>query len=306
MSGAEADLPAEANALLDRRLGPYELLADLSWPGQSTVVLELRSARAGHVIAKVSTGTAFDHHIARAVRAHEELDGRLGAGFPELLHADVHAGVMVTRYLPGRLAEGSPWELDAGVLRAAGALVARVHSALPPQRSTEHQRQVRDRCAELVERARALLRDELWRASADRLATVEPGATELVWTHGDVQPRNWLVDPDRREATGTPRTLLIDFGRADRRPWYSDLVRLHHQVFAVHPDRAHAFLDGMGRAPVAPGAAPVSIDEIDGWHLEHLLQSLGTVVWASDMGLADFAEHGRSMLERTLREWPPA
>jgi Ser/Thr protein kinase RdoA (MazF antagonist) len=301
----ERRLPPAVQARLDSWLGSHELLADMSWPGQQTAVLELRSARAGRVVAKVSTGAAFDHHIARAVHAHEELDALLGEGFAELLHADVPAGVMVTRYLCGRLAEGSPWELDPAVFRGAGALVARVHSALPPQRSTEYQRQVRDRCVDLVRRARGLLRDELWQASADRLATVEPGATELVWTHGDVQPRNWLVDPDRREATGTPRTLLIDFGRADRRPWYSDLVRLHHQVFATRPDLRDAFLDGMGRTAPCAGEAPVSADELDGWYLEHLLQSLGTVVWATDMGLADFAQHGRSMLDRTLREWQP-
>lgn len=66
---------------------------------------------------------------------------------------------------------------------------------------------------------------------------LRPGIVSLTFTHGDYQPRNWLVD--------NKQTNIIDFGRADSRHWTSDFVRLHHQQFLGRPELKAAFYGGM-------------------------------------------------------------
>lgn len=45
---------------------------------------------------------------------------------------------------------------------------------------------------------------------------------------------------------------VIDFGRADARPWVHDLVRLTHQQFLGRPALAEAFYSGQESTPRAP------------------------------------------------------
>jgi Ser/Thr protein kinase RdoA (MazF antagonist) len=63
-------------------------------------------------------------------------------------------------------------------------------------------------------------------------------------THGDWQPRNWVV----REGL----VSAIDFGRAALRTAASDLVRLAAQPFVGRPDREAAFFEGYGTDPREP------------------------------------------------------
>ncbi|MFD1212912.1 phosphotransferase, partial [Arthrobacter sp. GCM10027362] len=118
-------------------------------------------------------------------------------------------------------------------------------------------------------------------------AAHRPAPRQLYATHGDYQPRNWLVDGGR--------LAVIDYGRAGYRPWVTDLVRLEHGVFAPDggPLRA-AFYAGYGRDPE---------EEPEAWLLDNLLQSLGTVVWAYEVGDAAFEDEGRRMVERVLQRW---
>ncbi len=67
------------------------------------------------------------------------------------------------------------------------------------------------------------------------------GPTAVVPTHGDWQPRNWLVDD------GVVRA--IDFGRAELRPAMTDLVRVAAVDFSGRPDLERAFVEGDGRDP---------------------------------------------------------
>lgn len=112
------------------------------------------------------------------------------------------------------------------------------------------------------------------------VATVIPVPEPIVRTHGDMQPRNWLIDH------GTVR--LIDFGRYAPRPAYTDLVRVVHRYPPGDP-RTAALLAEVGAAVDSPG-----------WFAENLYQALATVVWATDQGFEDFAAEGRGMLRRTL------
>lgn len=135
-------------------------------------------------------------------------------------------------------------------------------------------------------RAHALLPEAQLTSLMQELDGLNLGTVELVTTHGDYQPRNWLQDKGQ--------VKIIDFGRADGRPWVHDLVRLSHQQFLGRPDLAFAFHDGLGRTV---GAA-----DMDMWRLENLNQAIGTVVWAHQIGDTAFEQSGRDMVERVL-EW---
>jgi hypothetical protein len=104
----------------------------------------------------------------------------------------------------------------------------------------------------------------------------------LVFTHGDYQPRNWLLH------AGEVR--IIDHGRAHFRSGGSDLVRLRHQQFIGHPELQGAFERGYGRDP----------DPL--MELEELEQAAGTIAWAHGIGDAGFEEQGRVMLRRILEK----
>ena len=101
-------------------------------------------------------------------------------------------------------------------------------------------------------------------------------------THGDWQPRNWLVHE------GVVR--VIDFGRADLRPAFTDFTRLAAQQFRGAPELEAAFLDGYGHDPREPGA----------WRRERFREAIATAVWAYQMGLTDFERQGHRMIEEAL------
>lgn len=100
----------------------------------------------------------------------------------------------------------------------------------------------------------------------------------------DYQPRNWLIH------NGTVR--VIDFGRADARPWVSDLVRLKNQQWLGRPDLEEAFMAGYGQ--------PLTNTDMKVFTAESILQAVGTVVWAHDIGDGDFEQVGRTMLVNAL------
>lgn len=299
-------LTASQRSALADWFGPVRAVRDHSWPLHSTAVIELLTD-AGPVIAKAVDGELTAHHLRREIEAHRTCLTGLGGGLPELLHADERAGILVTRMLPGTLAQGSPWEHDAGVHAAAGRLLRRVHESEQPQRSREHSGQVLAKVGRLLERSRPLVEASAIGELDSRLGRLAPGPTPLVPTHGDFQPRNWLVeqgmgagfDGPRGESAGDVAVSLIDFGRFEWRPWYSDVVRLHHRHFIERPDLEAAVLGALGHPPEWRSSGPLR----DAWNLENALQSLGTVVWATDIGDPGFADEGRGMVERTLAQW---
>lgn len=100
----------------------------------------------------------------------------------------------------------------------------------------------------------------------------------VVPTHGDWQPRNWLIDD------GVVR--VIDFGRADLRPPTEDFVRLARQDFAREHNLEAAFLDGYGRDPREP----------EQWRRDRLGEAVGTAVWAYGVGDEVFERFGHQLL----------
>jgi aminoglycoside/choline kinase family phosphotransferase len=261
--------------LLDSWLPSARFVKDHSWGLVGTLVLELEH-RGERYIAKA--GDDADHHLAREIHAHRNwLRPWTSRGSaPELVHADTDAKLLLTRFLPGQLVDGTPDEWAADTYHQAGELLAAFHqqSAVPDDtyEARENQRTLANlgkphRIApDLVARLRAMI--EAWPT---------PSAT-LVPTHGDWQPRNWLTD------NGAVR--VIDFGRADLRPAYTDLARLAAQQFRTEPRLETAFLSGYGSDPREP----------DSWRRARLREAVNTAIWAYQVGDDAFERQGHRMI----------
>ena len=269
----------EQSRLLNSWLGSYTVVRDYSWPLQDTNVLHVVTPPGSGFIVKASSTS---HHIHREIAAHAAgfvgLEGRV----PALRHASARAGILVTEFLPGTLVEGTPAEDDPETYHQAGALLRRLHR---PAGASPHYAQVlATKTRAWMGRAQGLLPEAQLDILAQELDALDPSTVELVTTHGDYQPRNWLQD--------NGQIKVIDFGRAEKRPWVHDLVRLSHQQFLDRPELAGAFHAGLGRT-VGPA-------EADLWRLENLNQAIGTVAWANQVGDAAFEQSGREMVGRLL------
>lgn len=275
------DLTQRQRDLLQEWLPNAEVVTDHSWGLVGTVVLELR-LRGERYIAKA--GDAADHHLAREIRAHRTwLTPWTSRGSaPQLIRADDEAKLILTRYLPGELVEGTAAEWSPETYRQAGELLAAFHGqfAVPDEayearenrRTLDNLRKSHTISPELTDRLRSEV--ESWPA---------PTAT-LVPTHGDWQPRNWLID---NGIVG-----VIDFGRADLRPAPTDFARLAAQQFRSDPALEPAFFDGYGPDPRDP----------DTWHRAQLREAVNTAVWAHQVGDSPFEQQGHRMIADALRE----
>ena len=254
--------------------------ADLSWGLVGTTVLDVLAADGTRCIVKA--GGPKDHHLAREIHAHLHwLRPWTATGHaPQLLHQDRDAKLLVTRYLPGVLVQDHPAEGAPDTYTQAGALLAAFHgqhrSVDPGFEDAQNRRTLAWLDAEhRIPGAEA--------AQVRRLITSwpTPPAT-LVPTHGDWQPRNWLIDE------GTVR--VIDFGRAALRPAMTDLARLAARQFRGRGDLEEAFLAGYGSDP----------REVDAWRRVQLREAVGTAAWAYQVGAEQFEAQGMRMLAEAL------
>ena len=273
-------LAAEQRRLVEGWLPGAVVEADLSWGLVETTVLQVRH---GGGLVVVKAGGPQDHHIAREVEAHRRwLQPWASAGrAPALLHADEGARVVVTRWLPGDLAQGTPAATDPDVHRQAGELLAQLHqqeavhdAGFEAAANTKTRRWLAGPHAIPVETARRL---------AEEVGSWPEHPAVLVPTHGDFHPRNWVVDDGRT----TSRVGVIDFGRAALRPAESDLVRLVQRDWVGRPDLEAAFLTGYGSDPREDGS----------WRRTRVREAVGTACWAHLVGDAAFEQEGLRLLE---------
>lgn len=269
--------PAQAS-LVHTWIGDASLVADMSW-NLDTVVLHVRTATGDRIVK--AAGPQAHHHLLREISAHEEAAQPLieAERTGRMLHADADAGVILLEYQNGILVEGSPAEYAADTYRQAGELLHLLHA----------QASRVDDDLEAQENAKAL-------AWLDRPHRVPPSVANetrrilnaaparparVVPTHGDWQPRNWLID------RGTVR--VIDFGRFAWRPPQTDLARMDARQWLIAPGLEAAFLDGYGDDP-----------RDDTWNLEKLRQAIATAVWAHQVGDEAFEAQGHRMLTAAL------
>lgn len=278
-----ARLSPRQRELLDEWMPGARVLADLSWNQVDTVVLHVQHG-AEELIVKAEGPDG--HHMARELAAHEGgfVDAWAREGVATRVRcADGDAKLLVTELLPGRLVCRTPAAADPAVHRRAGELLRIFHAqesrpsngvdAVATARAVASLNSPHAIAPEEEEQLRVLLRE--W----------APVEAPLVPTHGDWQPRNWLLDG---------RTLrVIDFGRFAFRPAATDLVRLAAQEWQGAPECEAAFLAGYGGDPRHP----------DHWRLMRLREAIGTAVWAHQVADAAFEAQGHRMIADVLAEY---
>lgn len=265
--------------LLSTWLPGARVVGDHSWGLVERTVLEVERDGEQYI---VKAGGPDDHHMVRELRAHREwLRPWTSRGrAPTLVHHDEEAMLLVTRYLPGELVEGTPAADDPEVYRQAGRLLGLLHGQAavddPEYEARENRKTLR-----WLDQDHRIEPDVEHRLRAEVASWPEPPAT-LVPTHGDWQPRNWL----HHEGI----VSVIDFGRADLRPAYSDLARLAAQDFRRNRPFERAFIEGYGADP----REPVS------WHRQQVREAVGTAVWARLVGDERFEAQGHRMIAEAL------
>lgn len=266
-------------ALLERWLPGAVVVKDHSWGLVQTTVLEVTHAGGCYI---VKAGGPDDHHLARELEAHQSwLSPWTSLGrAPRLRFSDTAAKLLVTDFLPGDLVLGAPAADAPDTYRQAGALLAMLHGQPPVLDDLYEERENAKSLAWLDKPHRIPL--DVEERLRESIASWPTPVARLVPTHGDWQPRNWLV------LRGV--VSVIDFGRAALRPAMSDLTRLAAQDFRRDPSLESAFLAGYGADPREP----------DAWHRSRVREAIGTAVWAHQVGDEQFEAHGHRMIRAVL------
>ncbi len=272
-------LSAQQAGFVESLFPDVRLLNDLSWNLVDTAVLEVEHCGRRYVVK--AAGPA-NHHIGREMDAHESFTNIWAAKdkAPSLVNANRSLNLLVTEYLEGCLVEGGAAEYDADTHRQAGRLLRAFHAQAARV----------DPRYEKVATAKAMAwLDKPHRteeAAAERarriLAAYRPESVAAVPTHGDWQPRNWLMN-------GT-ELRIIDFGRFGFRPALSDLCRLAAQQWRLRPELEDAFLEGYGSDP----------RDCRLWNLTMLREAVSTAAWAFHVGDREFEKQGHRMLRDAL------
>ncbi len=203
VTSALGNLTRQQQTLLARWLPGTSVEAEHSWGLVATTVLEVTCAGARFI---VKAGGDDDHGIRRELDAHANWlrpwtdRGRA----PALVHGDVDAKLLVTRYLPGQLVLGSEHADDPRLYRQAGELLALLHAQFVVT-DDDHERRENEKALAWLRRPHRIAAHTVRRLRAEITSWPTPSAS-LVPTHGDWQPRNWLVHEGVLS--------VIDFGRA--------------------------------------------------------------------------------------------
>lgn len=266
-----------------RLIGPFEIVADLSWNDLGlAVVLEVRTGDGRCLIVKSHTD---DHRNRLEVAAYRTWVPAIADRAPSLVAADDAGKVLVVT----RLDAGPPAaDLPPEVYADAGRVLRRFHEA---DETIVDEGWADQRLANLrtwIERMPEGLVDRDDVAFVEREAAVlrELPPPLMVPCHSDYQPRNWRVD-----ASG--RVFVFDFEKARHDWWIHDIQRMWWREWLDRPDLRGAFLEGYGRTLDETERAGLRANSARG----HLVQ----IVWATTHGDEPFAAEGRAQLAR-MRE----
>lgn len=283
MAASLASLSVDQRRLLEQWLPGVQVVRDHAWGLVDNVVLEVEADEQRYIVKADGAST---NHIGRELDAHEQWlspwvdDGRA----PRLIAGDRDVQILVTEYLPGELVLDSPAQRRPDTFRQAGRLLARLHAQGGRRDSTYEARENTKILANLDKPHRI---EPVLEAELRRIVSSWPSdPVQVVPTHGDWQPRNWLIHDDE--------VRVIDFGRAALRPVLTDWVRLEAKDFRQDSAIERAFVDGYGSDPREP----------DVWLRERLREAINTAVWAHLVGDEEFEAQGHSMIDRALADAP--
>ncbi|MEU3607978.1 phosphotransferase [Streptomyces sp. NPDC035033] len=290
---AEAGPGAAVRDFTERAVGRIATWTDVSWARENSRVFRARGAAGGAWFVKVHQSEKFHRREVAALRGWVP---RLGDAGPRLVAADPELRAIVVTAVGGRSLHGMvlTGAEERAVFEAIGALAARIHAS-PLTAAGDGVAPVGpyDRMERHLEAARTLLEpgdEERVRTAVAVARTFGPLAP--VVTHGDLQPRNLLLDAD-----GTVR--VIDFERSEPQPRVRDFARLLGHLDG-REDLATAFFAGYGRRPTgaeeAHLAAAAALDSVSG------------IAFGTRTGDPELVERGRRTLVRlrTGTTWPYA
>ena len=275
-------LSAEQGGFVETRFPGVRLLNDLSWNLVDTAVLEVEHRGRRYVVK--AAGPA-NHHICREIDAHESFLAIWAAKnrAPSLVKANRSLNLLVTEYLDGSLVEGGAAEYAPDTYLQAGQLLRAFHA------QAVHVDPQYEEAATAKAMAWLDKPHRIEEAAAERarsiLAAYRPEPVTAVPTHGDWQPRNWLM-------SGT-ELRIIDFGRFGFRPSISDFCRLAAQQWRSGPELEDAFFEGYGSDP----------RESRLWNITMLREAVSTAAWAFQIGDHEFEEQGHRMLLEALAHY---
>jgi len=272
-------LTAPQRELIERWLPGGSVVRDHSWGLVGTTVLEVLHDGARYI---VKAGDVRDVQMARELRAHREWLRPWAAAerAPELVHGDPEAKLLITRYLPGHLVQGHAEEWRPDTYRQAGVLLAQLHGQLAIE-DTEFEAASQQKALQWLDASNRIAPAIVAQLRAEVRSWDTPSVISVP-THGDWQPRNWLM------CEGV--VSVIDFGRAALRPAFTDIERLEAQQFRKRPELEAAFLEGYGCDPRDPELS----------RRNQLCASIGTAVWAYQVGDEAFEQQGHRMIAEAL------
>ena len=255
------------------------LISDLSWNLMDSTVLHLTDDHRDYIL---KASRVDNLHMTRETNAHHSATGVLikaGRAAP-LLHSDLDAQMLLLGYLPGTLIQDTPAEFEPDTYRQAGRLLRLLHDQ-PAQPDADYEAAIRDKSIWWLDRPHRI-DPELERKARVRLAAMQPQPVKLIPTHGDYHPRNWLLDEGR--------VSIIDFGRFNYRPAYTDFLRLSQRQWIGRPDLEAAFVAGYGSDPRPP----------DRWSDALLHEAIATACWAYMVQDEAFEQQGHRMIHAAL------
>ena len=272
-------LSASQAGLVESWLPGVRLLKDLSWNLIDTAVLEVADEHCKYI---VKAAGPLNHHIGREIQAHESsvnVWARQNRA-PKLVQSDRSMNILMTEHLEGSLVEGTEAEYDTETYQQAGRLMRAFHGQAA-QTDPDYEAAAASKTLSWLSTPHRIESSNVEKVQA-RLAAYEPKPVVLVPTHGDWQPRNWLMD--RTELR------IIDFGRYDFRPAATDFCRLAVQQWRSHPHLETAFFEGYGSDP----------RDGEVWNVALLREAVATAAWAYQAGDQRFEEQGHRMLRDAL------
>lgn len=264
---------------VEQHLSEPVLVDDLSWGLVDTAVLRVRDGDRDVIVKTAGPG---NHHIGREITANESYTAPLVRSnrTGRLIAADRTANTLILSYQHGNLIDGTVSEFDPDVYAQAGAVLRELHGQ-ESRVDDDYEIRVTDRAVRWLDGEHRIAPDVEAEARSI-LSSYRPMPITVVPTHGDWQPRNWLID------NGWLR--VIDFGRFAFRPPATDLCRIAEKQWRENPALEDAFVAGLGRDPR---------DEFV-WPMDLLREAIGTACWAFQVGDADFEEHGLRLLDEAI------
>lgn len=268
-------------------LGLYDIVTDHSWGITDTVVLHVKNDLGEYIVKAFGPD---NHHFERELLAYQSASPTLAnqdrASF--LRAFDDESRVLIFDILPGEISENTPRHLCPELHAEAGRLLRMLHDVRAHEDSNA--------CQKEHQRALSWLDgDHPLSSAAARecqrvLQAFEPELITAVPTHGDYQPRNWLLAPD-----GVLR--IIDFGRFALRGRMEDFMFLEAKVWRKHRNLELAFMKGYGKDPRAGNE--------QGWFIARLRAAIGIAAWAHQVGLPDFSQLGVAWVNELLETGHP-